>query len=151
WRNHDAFVAHIADILLRFDGALVNMFVPDRTLAFLTMRRSARVNYLRFSWWIAVVFVVALPVRYSAEWAVVLSWASRRAPGWITRAIGLQSATITRLAAPSAHDFWCSVGLLAFILVAYAITRSVWSTWNRVEMHELPLVRRVKSHHLRFL
>jgi hypothetical protein len=152
WRNHDEFVARLSDILLRFDGALATMFLPKDTLKFLTKRRAARVNYLRFSWWIGVLFSVALLFRYSAEWAVVLSWADHRTATWIIKALGLHTETTTPgFAYASSHDWWYSVGLLALVTGAYAIVRAVWSTWNRLEMHHVPVIKCLKSQKVKFV
>lgn len=150
WQNHDGFVALLADLLLRFD-APAKMVLPEQTLEFLTKRRAARVNYLRFSSWMAIISVIALLFRYPAEWIRVLSWATRRAPAWITRAIGLHSERSPGLIAPSPHDWWRSIGLLATVIGAYVIARGVWSSWNRLEMHAVPIIRRFQSQHIKFI
>lgn len=150
WRNHDEFVTRLADVLLRFDGALAEMFLNEDQLDFLGRRRAARVNHLCLSWWVTVAFAIALPLRYPAEWAMVLSWASRDAEAGIMKALGLQSEINLSSSGPSTHDYAFSLGLLALVMGASAIARAVWRIWNRVEMHDAG-AHRVRSQYLGFL
>jgi hypothetical protein len=131
WQNLDEFVPHVGGTLLAFDGADVLSPVSPEIATFLKTQRAIRVGMRQALAWATAASVVALVVRYRAQWLTLSAWVSQRVLAWGGALVGYSPPVV---AAPEAIIWRQSVGWLVMLLAASWLTVALWTAWNGAAM-----------------
>lgn len=138
WQNQDGFVATVADALLKCDDPPVLSPLGETGLAYLSARRRLRVRILQTIGWIGVASVVALLVRYRADWTSVVAWTTTAAADYLASIFG---GNVARAALPESDAWGRSIGWLSLIAVTRLILGALWNRLDELENEKPPPYR----------
>jgi len=125
WANGDEFVGQVAEKLVTFDSQI--LAPGDTSPGLIAKRRRTRIGALRWIQWVTIISLVAILIRYRADWLQVAAWTSQRGLAWLAGLVGWP-VKVGDVPAPAVWRQ--SLGWLLVVLAAGWITRTAWNSWN---------------------